>query len=191
MGANKDPNSNVKCRSVSHLAPSTVQMVAEQLWRVDARPSPAASASVHVVPPRPGHSLSQPRQLLRAVASQPRGSSESRRRGSWAGVQRGEVTHGNRLSEMLLHLLLSFLMPCSPGFAELGSWAACSVARPTAGLKAGTVAGLGELTQTKGPWVLQRAKKAPSCHRCGLSFTDIRCSVPDEAAVTYPSFQTH
>lgn len=164
MGANKDPNRSVKGRSVSRLAPSTGQMVAEQLRRVDSRPSPAASASARVVLPRPGHRLSELRQPLRVVASLPRGSPKPQGRGSWAGVQRGEGTHGSRLSEMLLHLLLSSSMPHSPGFAELGAWAACPVARPITGLKAGTVAGLRELTQTRAQNQGQRTEKEPSCH---------------------------
>lgn len=84
-------------------------------------------------------------------------------------MQRGEGTHGSPPSKMPLHLLSSSLlsssMPCPPEFTEWGPWAVCSMARPTHGLRAGTVAGLREFTQTKGPLALQRTEKEPSSHR--------------------------
>lgn len=52
-----------------------------------------------------------------------------------------------------------------PGLTEWGPWAVCSMARPTPGIEAGTVSGLREFTQTKGPRVLQRTKTEPSSHR--------------------------
>lgn len=51
MGANKDPSSNVKCRSVLYLASSTMQMVTEKLPYVDARPGPTAGAASSTVRP--------------------------------------------------------------------------------------------------------------------------------------------
>lgn len=76
MGANKDPSSNVKCRSVLYLAPGTMQMATEKLPYVDARPGPTAGAARSTVRPPMATGSQSCVNLLRAAASQPRDSPE-------------------------------------------------------------------------------------------------------------------
>lgn len=76
MGANKDPRSNVKCRSVLHLAPSAMQMVTEQLPHVDMRSGPAAGADASSALPPMASSSQGCVSLLGAAASQPTVSPE-------------------------------------------------------------------------------------------------------------------
>lgn len=76
MGANKDPCSNVKCRSVLHLASSTMQMVTEQLPHVDTRSGPAAGADASTTLPPMASSSQGCVSLLWATGSQPTVSPE-------------------------------------------------------------------------------------------------------------------
>lgn len=76
MGTNKDPRSNVKCRSVLHLASSTMQMVTEQLPRVDTRSGPAAGADESTTLPPMASSSQGCVSLLGAAVFQPTVSPE-------------------------------------------------------------------------------------------------------------------
>lgn len=141
MGANKDPSSNVKCRSVLYLAPGTRQMATEKLPYVDARPGLTAGAASSTVRPPMATGSQSCVSLLRAAASQPRDSPELWMRGSWARGAQGRRHRWELASEMIHHLLSSSSVPSSFAVVELGPWAACLMARPAPRRRVGTALG--------------------------------------------------